>query len=263
MQGGTVNLKVIDILQLISAVAPFDTQCEWDNSGLLIGSPRQDVTGILFALDISDAVIDEAMENGADLIVTHHPLMLSPRRRITDEDFEGLLITRLIRSGISHIAAHTNLDQAQGGINDALAEICGLTDITGEGFFRAGNLPEPVFASELAGRLSESLFTTVRLMGPENAVVSRLGVSSGSGSGDWALAKEYECDGFLSGEIKHHNALAMAGSNIAAFECGHFATEQPGLIALAEALQNSLNKIESDIRVYHSFVEPYQFPRQP
>ena len=256
-------MKVIDILHLISAVAPFDTQCDWDNSGLLIGSPQQEVHGILFALDVTEAVIDEAIESCADLIVTHHPLMLSPRHRITDEDYEGVLISRLIRSGISHIAAHTNFDQAPGGINDALAEICGLTDITGNGFFRAGDLPEPVFAADLAGRLSEALFTTVRLMGPENAVVSRLGICSGSGSGEWELAKVYGCDGFLSGEIKHHNALAMAGSSIAAFECGHFATELPGLNALAEALQNSINKIESHIRVYHSCCEPYQFPRQP
>ena len=114
-------MTVSQILHLIDEIAPFDSQEEWDNSGLLVGSPEQEVHGILFALDITEAVLDEAMETGTDLIITHHPLMFSARKRLTDEDYEGRLLQRMIRNQISHIAAHTNLDKAPDGMNDTLA----------------------------------------------------------------------------------------------------------------------------------------------
>ena len=122
-------MTVQDILAMIDAVAPFETQEEWDNCGLLVGSPRQEVSGILFALDVTEPVIDEAIRLGASLIITHHPLMFSPVRRITDEDYEGRLITRMLANRLSMISAHTNLDRAPDGISDVLAALCGLSDI--------------------------------------------------------------------------------------------------------------------------------------
>ena len=251
------------IYDIIDAIAPFDTQAEFDNSGFLVGSPAREVSGVLFALDVTESVIDEALAVGANLIVTHHPLMLSPRRAVTDGDYEGRLISRLLEHGISLVSAHTNLDRAPGGINDALAALCGLEEIAGEGFFRSGTLPEPLPAAELAARLAESLQTTVRLLGPEDALIRKIGLCSGSGGDEWVHAAETGCDAFVSGEIKHHFALAMADRGIAGFECGHFATEAPGLFALAEALQNALNEIECKIRVFKSAVPAYCFPLQP
>ena len=93
-------MTVGQILRLIDEIAPFETQEEWDNSGLLAGSPDQEVHGILFALDVTEAVLDEALEKGADLIVTHHPLMFSARKRLTDEDYEGRLLQRLLRQDL-------------------------------------------------------------------------------------------------------------------------------------------------------------------
>ncbi|MBQ3278632.1 MAG: Nif3-like dinuclear metal center hexameric protein [Clostridia bacterium] len=251
------------IYDIIDAVAPFETQSEFDNSGFLVGSPSREVSGVLFALDVTESVIDEALAVGANLIVTHHPLMFSPRKSITDEDYEGRLVSRMLENGISMIAAHTNLDQAPGGINDTLAALCCLADVSGEGFFRCGFLPEPMPAAELAAFLSDSLQATVRLMGPEDALVRKLGLCSGGGSDEWVQAADAGCDAFLSGEIKHHRALAMADRGIVAFECGHYATETPGLFALAEALQNALNEIECTIRVFKSAVPAYCFPLQP
>ena len=251
------------IYEIINEVAPFETQSEFDNSGFLAGSPSREVSGILFALDVTEPVIDEALALGANLIVTHHPLMFTARRTMTDEDYEGRLISRMMENRISLIAAHTNLDQAPGGINDTLAALCGLTDVSGEGFFRCGFLPEPLPAAELKDDLSDALDATVRLMGPEDALVRKLGLCSGGGSDEWVRAEEAGCDAFLSGEIKHHHALAMADRGITAFECGHFATEAPGLFALAEALQNALYEIECTIRVFKSAVPAYCFPLQP
>ena len=254
-------MTVHDFYLLLDQIAPFNTQADFDNAGLLVGSPSMEVSCVLLALDVTDAVIDEAVALGAQLIITHHPLMISARRRLTDEDYEGRLIRRLVSENLSLIAAHTNLDQAPCGINDTLAELCGLTDISGESFFRCGLLPEAMTAASCAEELSRRLGTTVRLMGPEEAVIRRIGLCSGGGSEEWTSAVEAGCDAFLSGEIKHHVALALADRGIVAFECGHFATEEPGLEVLAVALQKALPALECNVRVYVSEVPAYAFPR--
>ena len=256
-------MTVQTVYDLIDAVAPFGTQMENDNSGLLVGSPSQEIRSILFALDVTQPVIDEAVDLGAGLIVTHHPLMFSAIRSLTDETYEGRLIRRLVRENISLISVHTNLDQAPGGINDTLAALCGLTEVTGDGYFRSGFLPEPMTARAFAAMLEENLSATVRIMAPEGRVIRRVGLCSGSGGDEWVRAAEAGCDAFVSGEIKHHFALAMADAGIAAFECGHFATEEPGLAALSEALQNSLDHVECNVRVFVSAVSAYSFPRTP
>ena len=115
-------LTVQRVYELIDALAPFDTQADFDNSGLLVGNPQAEVTGIHLALDVTDRVIDDALAAGANLIVTHHPLMFSARKRLTEADYEGHLLIRLIANGLSLIAAHTNLDQASGGMNDTLRD---------------------------------------------------------------------------------------------------------------------------------------------
>jgi dinuclear metal center YbgI/SA1388 family protein len=254
-------MTVRDFYLLLDQIAPFNTQMEFDNAGLLVGSPSAEVSAVLLALDVTQPVIDEAVALGAQLIITHHPLMFSARRQLTDEDYEGRLIRRLVRENISLIAAHTNLDQAPCGINDTLAELCGLTEIAGEGFFRSGLLPEAMTAAACAEELSRRLGTTVRLMGPDNAVIRRIGLCSGGGSDEWITAVENGCDAFLSGEIKHHIALALADRGLVGFECGHLATEAPGVEVLAVALQKALPALECNVRVYVSEVPAYAFPR--
>ncbi len=256
-------MTVKELYDMIDRIAPFSTQMEGDNSGFLVGSAAQEVTGILFALDVTEPVIEEAAALGAQLIVTHHPLMFDPLRTLTDDDYEARLIRRLAREDISLIAAHTCLDRAPGGVNDTLAELCGLTEVTGKGFFRCGLLPAPLSAWEYAEQLKAALRTEVRLMGPGDAVIRKVGLCSGSGGSEWPAAAETGCDAFVSGEIKHHFGLAMAGSGIVGLECGHFATEEPGIRALASALQKALNTIECNVRIYVSKVSAYSFPRQP
>ena len=246
-----------NIYDLLNAVAPFETQEPYDNSGLLVGSPGQEVTGVLFALDVTEAVMDEALARGANLIVTHHPLMFDPIRRVTDETYEGRLIRRLIREDLSLIACHTCLDRAEGGINDALAECCALLDVTGEGFVRVGTLPQPMPAGELKEYLAAALNTDVRLMGDPEITVSRLGMCSGAGGSEWEEAAALGAEAFLSGEVKHHQALAMADAGIPCFECGHFATEQPGILALADALQSALNQVQYKLDIYKSGAGAY------
>ena len=256
-------MTVRDIYQVIDALAPFSSQEEWDNSGLLAGSFSDPVTGILFALDVSQPVIDEALRLHASLIVTHHPLMFSPRQRLTDEDYEGRLLSRLLRHRISLISAHTNLDRAPGGINDVLASRCGLDQVTGEDFFRYGLLAEPLTAGVFSERLSDSLSCTVRLMGPADRSIRRIGVSSGGGGDSWETAVRCGCDAFVTGEMKHHLALSAADAGLITLECGHDATERPGIRALAETLQNVPDTVKWKIGVFISEIPPYSFPQHP
>ncbi|MBR0386681.1 MAG: Nif3-like dinuclear metal center hexameric protein [Clostridia bacterium] len=250
-------MTVQSILALLDQVAPFDTQEPWDNSGFLVGEQDAEVTGILFALDVTMDVIDEALQKGANLIVTHHPLMFDPLRRLTGDTYEGRLLLRLAREHISLIACHTCLDRATGGINDALAECIALLDVEGEGFIRVGNLPEPMAAGELKEYLAAALDTTVRLMGDQARKVGRIGLCSGAGSGEWEEAAALGAEAFLTGEVKHHHALAMADAGIPCFECGHFATEEPGIFALADALQSALNQVQYKLGIYHSAAGAY------
>ena len=158
-------LTVQRVYELIDALAPFDTQADFDNSGLLVGNPQAEVTGIHLALDVTDCVIDDALAAGANLIVTHHPLMFSARKRLTEADYEGHLLIRLIANGLSLIAAHTNLDQASGGMNDTLARLLGLESIVGEGFLRVGDLSAPMTAEAFADFAARQLGDAVRVMG--------------------------------------------------------------------------------------------------
>ena len=254
---------VRDITSAIQEFAPLPIQESWDNSGLIIGSPEQEVKGVLVGFDCTPELVDEAIAYGADMIVTHHPLMINSIRSLTDDTYEGRLLCRLVKENISLIAAHTNLDQAPGGINDTLAELCGLTEISGEGFLRCGLLPSPLTAAEYARALRNRLRTEVRLMGPQDAVIRKVGLCSGGGSDEWHSALLAGCDAFISGEIKHHHALDMADNRLVGLECGHFSTEEPGIRALASALQNVLNTVEYKVRIYVSEISAYSFPRQP
>ena len=155
-------LTVQRVYELIDALAPFDTQADFDNSGLLVGNPQAEVTGIHLALDVTDRVIDDALAAGANLIVTHHPLMFSARKRLTEADYEGHLLIRLIANGLSLIAAHTNLDQASGGMNDTLAGLLGLENIVGEGFLRVGDLSAPMTAEAFADFAARMLSSRAR-----------------------------------------------------------------------------------------------------
>ncbi len=256
-------MTVGDVFSRIDALAPFSSQEEWDNSGILVGSAHDHVTGILFALDVTEPVIDEACSCGASLIVTHHPLMFSSRKALTDNDYEGRLIIRLIRSGISLIAAHTNLDRAPGGINDTLAALCGLADISGEDFVRCGMLSAPVSARKLADFLALKLSCTVRLSGPESSVIRKVSVSSGGGGEFWETAFRNGSQAFVTGEIHHHHALAAADAGLVVLECGHFQTEEPGIRMLAETLQKDPDVIEYKIGVSVSEIPAYTFPQQP
>lgn len=248
---------VKDIYDFINDIAPFETQEPFDNAGLLTGDPAWPVRGVHIALDVTSTVLDEAEAAGANLIVTHHPMMFAARKHLVETDGEAKLLCRMIRGHVALIAAHTNLDQAAGGINDVLARTLGLTDVLGEGYLRVGDLPEALTAEDFAARAGQALRTVVRLMGAPDRPVRRVAVSSGAGSEGWAEAAALAADAFLTGEAKHHHALAAVEAGLVMLEAGHFATEALGIFALADALQNHLNAVQCSIRVSKSGARAY------
>lgn len=256
-------MTVQDIYQIIDRMAPFDTQEDFDNAGLLVGDPAMQVRGIHVALDVTERVLDEAEAVGANLIVTHHPIMFSPVKRLVATDYETRLIFRMVRADMALIAAHTNFDRAPGGMNDALAARCGLSEVTGEGFIRIGSLPHPMTGRELTAHIAASLDTVVRPMGDAEKVYRRLALCSGGGSDFWPEGLALGADAFLTGEMKHHHALALADAGMLGLEAGHFATELPGVFALANALQNAANAVQYDVCISTSQAGAYAPPARP
>lgn len=256
-------LTAQNVYDFINTRAPFDTQDSYDNAGLLVGDPSMAVTGIHVAMDITQRVLDEAEAAHANLLVTHHPLMFGGTHTILESNYEGRLLSRMIRGGMALIAAHTNLDRAQGGINDVLAATLGLENVSGEGYLRIGQLPQAMAAADFVNMVSQALHTVVRPMGCMNGVIRRVAVSSGAGSDGWAEAAAMGADAFVTGEMKHHHALALTDAGLLGLEAGHHATEEPGIFALADALQNEYNAVKYSVCVSKSRVGAYAAPARP
>lgn len=235
---------VQEIYDFVDQYAPFDTQMDFDNAGLLTGSMTMAVTGVHLALDCTHKVIDECIATGANVLITHHPLMFSPRKNFREDDFEGSLLCRLARHRIALIAAHTNLDAATSGMGDAMCGLLHLTDVVGDGLLRVGNLPAPMTAEAFVKQAEISLHAVVRLMGDPTKEIHRIGLCTGAGSDFWADALQFGADAYLTGECKHHHALAATNAGMVCFECGHYATEAPGMETLQLALQNHANHVQ-------------------
>jgi len=249
---------VCDLVGLVGEIAPYDLAEEWDNVGLLFGRRDRTVTRVLTALDLTPGVIAEARALGAQLIVTHHPMMMSARRRVTDDDLEGRMMLELAESGIAHIAAHTNFDAAPGGVNDTLMALMGAVNVRGEGVVRVGDLPQGTTLGALAERAEKKLHGCVRVYGGREKPVAVLGCCSGAGSSEIGEAKAMGADCFITGEVKHHLALEAMDSGVCLLEAGHYETENPACEVMANALQNACDRLKYNVTVFCSKGNPFE-----
>ena len=248
---------VKDIARMVGEIAPYEMAEAWDNVGLLVGRANGEVTRVLVALDLTHAVIDEAKALGAQLIVTHHPVMFAPRKRLTDEDYEGELLLSLAENRMALIAAHTNLDAAPGGVNDTLMALMGAKNVTGEGCFRVGDLAEGTTLGMLCARAASKLHTAVRAYGAEDTVVTKLGCCSGAGSSEMGEAIALGADCFITGEVKHHHALEAMARGVCLIEAGHYETENPVCEVIAGALQKAADAVQYNVTVFCSKANPF------
>ena len=222
-------MRRCEILSFLETLAPAATCEDWDNVGLLLGSPDGEDDSVLVTLDVTPAAVQAAKETGARLIVSHHPVIFRPLKALSADS----AVWCAVQAGISVVSLHTNWDKAAGGINDALCAALGLADVavTPDGLCRVGRLPAPMTAAQLAAHTAAVLGAPVRVCGEKT--VSRVAVCGGSG-GEYIAAAD--ADAFITGEVRHHEWLAACEAGSVVIEAGHYATEQPGVRALADAL---------------------------
>lgn len=236
---------VRQIYDFINSLAPFATQESWDNSGLLLGNPDKEVTKASLALDATAKTVAAAKENGAELMITHHPVIFSPAKKI----LAGSVIYELLTSGISAISAHTCLDSTEGGVNDALAALIGLEDIkplelegTATPLVRTGKLPHSMSGEELALLVKEKLGCNLRLA-DAGKPIEKVAVCGGSLS---SLTYELigKVDAFVTGDLTHHYFIDAADSGLTAIAAGHFETENPVMSVLKAKLEAQFPETE-------------------
>jgi len=230
-------MTVNDVYKWLDSFAPFETQEEYDNAGILAGSPDAAVRKVLFALDATGAVVTQAADIGAELIVTHHPLMFHPIQQLMYDRGDGRILQMLAASGISLIAAHTNLDQCAGGVADSLADALELENISGGGdcpYLRTGTLASPCTAKEFLAAINQRLSAATRLYGDPDTLIRSVAVVPGGGGSEHIHAT---ADAFVTGEIKHHELLEAASNALIVLEAGHHPTEFPGIAALHQRFQ--------------------------
>ena len=247
-----------DVYAMIDRIAPFDLAEEWDNVGILAGSASDEVDGILCALDLNPAVIEEAVRKDVQLIVTHHPIMFRGRKNLREDDPEGRMLCKLVRSGIALIAAHTNFDNAVPGVNNALADLLGLENVEAcENGLRVGT-PKQGMLEAFCKHAQDVLGGPVRCYGEGDCKIRRVAVLGGAG-GDFApMAKAAGADVFLTGEIAHHKAWDAYLSGMNVLEAGHAATELPAISLLADGLQKAADSVQCKMRIYVSEVDLFR-----
>ena len=247
---GMKTCRVTDVLNMVDQIAPYELAEEWDNPGFLFGRKNAEVMRVVVALDLTQQTVDEAKALGAQLIVTHHPIMFSAVKRVTDETREGRLMLDMAQAGIAHIAAHTNLDAAPGGVNDTLMKLMGAQNVRGEGFVRAGELEEGMTFGMLCARAQQKLHAAVRAYGAADTPVHVLGCCSGAGGSELDDAMALGADCYITGEIRHHEALDAVDKGCCVIEAGHFETENPVCEVLAAALQNAADALQYNLTVF-------------
>ena len=225
--------KLQEVLQYMQQLAPETLAEDWDNVGLLVDCGA-DVTSILVALDITEAVADEAIERDCQLIVAHHPVMNCkwlPVQTVRSDTPQGHLLLKLLRSGVSAVCMHTNLDIAEGGVNDRLAQALELIDPgplgDPEGLCRMGTLAAPMSLEDFAAFVCKALGANGVRLSDAGKKVSKVAVGGGA-CGDYEdFAIAAGCDTFVTSDLTYHTFLDAKWKGINLMDAGHFPTEDP------------------------------------
>ena len=226
-----MEYRVKDIIKVIEDFAPLSLQEGWDNSGLCIGSADAPVNSVLLGLDCTPDLVDEAVACGADMIVTHHPLIFSGLKKISPDNQVGEAVIKAIRAGISIYAAHTSADKVIAGVSGAMAARLGLVNVSildedgeGTGLGVVGDLPEPVTA-EQAVTLVKNRFSlkAMKASRPLDGMISRVAMCGGSGGSLIGAARRAGAQLYISGDISYHNFFTEDGFMI--MDIGHYESE--------------------------------------
>ncbi len=240
--------NVNDIYSYMCELAPLTLKIDRDNVGLLVGNSKATVSRVTVALDATPEVIEEAINSGSELIVTHHPVIFGSITNVTDLDQTGQKLLQLLSQGISVISMHTNLDVVAGGVNDILAKTVGLTNIEvlhdpslsadpGLGVCRVGVLPNPTEIKTFARAVKESLGANGLWYTVSSGTASKVAVGGGSCGSYIRDVVNAGCDTFITSDIKHSQILEAQQLGRSLIDAGHFSTEDVVCPAIVEALQ--------------------------
>lgn len=246
-------MKIKELYQYIDARIPRCLSCEWDNDGLMCcPDGEREVRRVLVALDVTDDVCNAAIDGGYDVIVAHHPFIFKGLKAINGEDHISAKAIKLISCGIAVMSFHTRLDAVEGGVNDMLADLLGLENVTafgndGEAIGRIGELSAPMSVGEFAKKVKEALHAPVVFYTDAKKDVKRVAVLGGSGSDDIGAALAAGADTYVSGELKYHDMTDSSEIGINLLEAGHFYTEYPVCHVLRELIVGADTDIECDV----------------
>ena len=252
-----------DIMKVIETTYPKHAALEWDNVGLLVGRTEKEVKKIYVALDATDAVIERAVASNVDMLITHHPLLFSPLKKITDEHFIGGRVVKLLQHDISYYAMHTNYDVC--GMADISAAILGLDgaetlEVTDkesmEGIGKVGDFSGPMSLQSCGEFIKEKFqLDSVKVFGDLSSTVQRVAICPGSGKGMTELALEKNADVLVTGDIGHHEGIDAVAQGLAIIDAGHYGLEH----IFIEDMANYLRKnIEGIVVETHEITHPFQ-----
>ncbi len=251
-----------DIIRVIEHTYPKQAALEWDNVGLLAGRIGKEVKKIYVALDATDEVIDDAITKKADMLITHHPLIFSPIKTITDECFVSNRVVKLLQHDISYYAMHTNYDVL--GMARLSAELMELQDtevleVTNEdkmeGIGRVGWFALPLTLQECGQKVKEKFgLHTVKIFGDMKKVVKRVAISPGSGKHMSELALHKHADVFITGDIDHHEGIDAVAQGMAIIDAGHYGLEHIFINDVANYLIENTEGVEIEkAEICHPF----------
>jgi dinuclear metal center YbgI/SA1388 family protein len=273
-QGPTFAVNTLaQVLGALDELWPASGAEEWDTPGLVTGDHDQPVRSILLAVDAVDATVTQALEEGCDLLVTHHPLLMMGVSSVAEERYKGSLIARLIRGNTALLAAHTNADVVVTGTSAVMADVLGLTQTVpltaslqpGTGLGRVGELPESMTLGDFARRVADALPATaqgVRVAGDYGQPVRRIALCAGAGDSLLAHPLVTSADVYVTSDLRHHAAQesreqTARGDGPALIDVSHWAAEWLWLERAAQEIRAALpgvNVTVSDIRT-----DPWDF----
>ena len=268
------DLTLREVLEVVERLYPPGTAQSWDRVGLVTGDPQQPVRRVHLAVDPTLAVIEEARDLGADLLLTHHPLLLRGVHSVATTSAKGASITHLVVGDVALYVAHTNADVAADGVCEALAQACGLgrtdplTVSEGQPMGRVGDLDEALGLRTFVERLATHLPAAaggIRVAGPPDAVVRRVAVLGGAGDDLFDAVRASGADVYVTADLRHHPALEAReearGGTPYLVDAGHWASEQVWLASAERALRAALRERATRVETHISTVrtDPWTF----
>ena len=258
-------MTVIELYNKLCEIIPTSLSCQWDKDGLeSCPEPQKEVKKVLIALDTTNEVIDRAISEGADVIISHHPLFFGGLGNINALTFDGARAVKLAKANIATMSFHTRLDALEDGVNDTLARIMGLENIVTVGddkICRVGELPEAVELMEFAEALKKNLSygkderEAHLVICSAGKKVKKVGLVGGGGGGELALAASAGADTYVTGELKHHERLSAGDFGMNLIAAGHFFTEHPVCDFLEKTVKELLPEAEVEVVFSNTIIE--------